>query len=224
MYEDGNIAVFDKPYGIDVPEFTQAVTASFPTARAVHRLDRNTRGLIVYALTDEAENALIEGFRKRTFRKFYVAEVKGVPHPKAARISAYLQKDAQNSHVSVNRSGRGLPIETAYRVIEERGATSLVEVELITGRTHQIRAHLAFIGHPVVGDGKYGDNKFNHALHANVQRLQAQRMVFAFPASSPLYYLDGKEIALPPAFGSDGNGKSDGSDKGDGSDGSDRDE
>ncbi len=199
LFADQNVAVFNKPVGLTSEDFYSQIQSVYPSARAIHRLDRNTGGIIIYALTDDAEKELLKGFKERTFTKRYLAEVKGVPSKKAAVITAYLKKNADAGTVLV----RGEPaagfveIKTAYTVKGQSGDTSVLDVELLTGRTHQIRAHLAHIGHPIVGDGKYGDGKFNKQKNAKVQRLRAYSLTLSFKKGSPLEYLSGKTFTLP---------------------------
>ena len=199
VFSDENIAVFNKPAGTLSEDFYLSVKEVFPSALAVHRLDRNTRGLIVYALNAVSERELLAGFKNRTFRKFYLAEVVGSPSPAAATLTAYLYKDAESGYAVVRSSPlKGYEkIKTAYKTRKNGEFTSLLEVELITGKTHQIRAHLKFIGNPIVGDEKYGDAAFNKSRGIHRQRLQAYRIVFRFGKDSPLAYLDGKEISVP---------------------------
>lgn len=203
IYSDDNVAVLNKPFGVETDELEKRLKEEIPSARAVHRLDRNTRGVIIYALSDEAEAELKKGFKDRTFKKIYLAEVWGVPEKSSAVIRAYLEKDAASGTVYIHdtRQKGDVEIATAYTVLSSSGSTSVLEVELLTGRTHQIRAHLAHIGHPIIGDGKYGDRDVNKRFHASVQRLQAKSITLAFPPSSPLAYLDGREFSVPAEIG-----------------------
>jgi len=203
LYADENVLVFNKPSGITSEDFYDKVRAEYPTARAVHRLDRNTRGIIAYALTDVAEEALLSGFKQRTFTKLYLAEVIGRPKQDEATLSAYLNKDAETGTVYIHdrKQPGDVQIKTAYRVLRSSGSTSVLEVELLTGRTHQIRAHLSHIGHPIIGDEKYGDTAVNKIYRSTRQHLQAYRLVLRFEEDSPLYYLNGREFSLSPAFG-----------------------
>ena len=201
-YADENVAVFFKREGITSEDFYASILNRFPSALAVHRLDRNTRGLTIFALNKCAEAELIAGFKNRKFEKYYLAEIFGSFEKDGDLLTAYLVKDAEKSRVFVYDTPRAgaVKIQTAYRTIKRSGDTSLLEVELITGKTHQIRAHLAHAGHPIVGDGKYGKAPQNKQKHAKTQRLTAYRLVLHFDKNSPLYYLDGKAFSLKEEF------------------------
>ena len=175
VYEDGNVLVADKESGVN----SEAVFSALRERGEVffiHRLDRNTAGLIVFARTREAEEELLRAFRGRSVGKEYLARVIGTPSPAHAVLEAYLIKDAASSRVQITDRPVGEKIVTEYEVLSSSEGTSLLKVTLHTGKTHQIRAHLAFIGHPIVGDEKYGDGAFNRAHHATRQRLVAKRL------------------------------------------------
>ena len=197
-YEDENILVFNKKAGITSEDFFELVKKSYPSAKFVHRLDRNTSGLTVFGLTEEAEKELLGGFKQRTFNKYYKAEVYGFMPKKEDVLNAYLIKDSEKSEVKIfkERVIGSVPISTGYKVLEEKENSSILEVELLTGRTHQIRAHLAFIGHFVIGDGKYGKETVNKTFNAKEQRLQAYKIIFHFKEGETLFYLDGKTFEI----------------------------
>lgn len=198
IYGDENILVCYKPSGITSEDFYAKVKAKNPSAGFIHRLDRNTDGLMVFSLGERAESELLRGFKERTFKKYYLAEVYGVPKKSQASLTGYLIKDGERGLVKVyDEPVRGAQkIITEYKTLKSDGTTSLLEVSLVTGKTHQIRAHLAHIGNFVIGDGKYGDERVNRQFRAKGQRLTAYKIKFCFEKSSPLYYLDGKEIEL----------------------------
>ncbi len=159
------------------------------TVMACHRLDSGTGGLMIFARAVEAEAAVREMMEKGKIRKSYRCVVRGLPSPEHAVLTAWLIKDAARAMVSVY--GRPLPggrtAVTEYSVLKHAGDRSLLAVTLHTGRTHQIRAHLAHLGHPILGDDKYGDRAFNRQHKARRQMLWACKLEFQFaPAECPL--------------------------------------
>ena len=215
VYEDAHVLLINKPQGIpsqneDRPfEGDSALTRSLAylathgektdCVRLCHRLDVQTGGLLLLTKDDAAYEAAVEAFSARTFQKFYTCRVKGCPAREQETMHAWLRKDAQLSRVAVtDYPARGAQeIVTAYRVLEH-GAHARLEVELITGRTHQIRAHLAHIGHPILGDDKYGDRALNRQLGLSRQQLWATRLVVH--ASGALAYLEGRSFSVACPF------------------------
>lgn len=197
IYSDDNLLVLDKPSGITSEDYENLVKKTYPTATLCHRLDRNTSGLIILSLNKDAEEELLKAFKLRTIKKHYLTEVYGFFKENSGRLEDYLVKDENLSEVKVyNRKvDGGVKIITDYKVLETLEETSILEVDLITGKTHQIRAHFAFHGHFVIGDGKYGDNMINKRLKAKYQRLTAYKVVFGFDGGK-LNYLNDKEIKL----------------------------
>ena len=191
------IAVF-KPNDITSEDFYNKVLLSFPSAKAIHRLDRNTSGILVYALDNNSEIELLNAFKTHTVKKYYLAEVYGVLKEKQAILTAYLVKNNQSGTVKVydEKTENSLTVKTEYKVVKEYDNSSVLSILLHTGRTHQIRAHMAHIGHFVIGDGKYGKEKINRQFNANYQRLCAYKITFKFSENSLLNYLNGKEISL----------------------------
>lgn len=193
VYRDENVLIADKFAGVNT-EALAAHLARTCGARAVHRLDRNTCGLLAFALNGEAERALLAAFRGRTVRKVYEAVCLHPFAQKRASLHAYLTKDAKKAEVRVFSQPRAgaLPIATEYEVLEERGGLARVQIVLHSGRTHQIRAHMAFIGHPVLGDEKYGDEAANRRYGVKRQLLVAKRLSFA--CEGALASLGGREF------------------------------
>ena len=193
LYKDDNIIVADKNAGFTSEEVFLDLKENFGDVRFIHRLDRNTAGIMIFALNEKAENALLNGFRDREFDKIYRAEVYGKMPEKQAVLKAYLVKDSVNSLVRISDYPvkGSVEIKTGYRVKEETQNSSILEVTLFTGKTHQIRAHLAHIGHFILGDGKYGDNSVNKRLKIKNQQLIAEKLTLHFK-DGILKYLNGK--------------------------------
>ena len=204
IYEDQDVIVVFKPRKIETVTETGESLLSLVSKQknselfAVHRLDRNTEGLVVFAKNLDAKNALDEAFKNRTIHKFYLALVAGVPTSKEEKLVAYLKKDEQRSLVYItDKKQEGFDeIKTNYKVIKENENSSVLEVELLTGKTHQIRAHLAHIGFPIIGDEKYGNAKVNKAFSKRFQCLCAYKLIFDFPPENYLAHLSSKIIEI----------------------------
>ena len=209
VYSDANVLAVDKPSGLPTaeadggPDTLEArLKALYGTAYPLHRLDVNTTGLVLFARTEQARDELLSAFEKRQVHKTYHCVVKGVPSPKEAFCTAYLQKDAQKARVTVYSGPRpgAKEIQTAYRMLASKGGESLLAVDLYTGRTHQIRAHLAHLGHPLLGDDKYGDRDWNRARKVCLPRLCAVELSFSLPTTSPLAYLNELRLTAQPPW------------------------
>lgn len=193
VYEDENLLVVDKESGVN----SEAVYAALSRERNcyfIHRLDRNTQGLMAFALNEKTERALLSAFKERRVEKRYHALCVGTFPQREEVLTAYLKKDAERAQVKVfdvPKNGAE-QIVTEYRVLSVKDGFTKVEVTLHTGKTHQIRAHLAHIGCPILGDMKYGNTVINKGKKAARQCLVAKYL--SFTADGVLSYLKGKEF------------------------------
>ncbi len=222
VYEDENILLLDKKVGLlshpDETEYNDTLITrvkrylyekgeydpkgenSF-TPSLVNRIDRNTGGIVIAAKNAESLRILNQKLKDRELEKFYLCVIHGKLAKKKGLLEGWLIKDEKKNKVAVyNQQKNGAKqIRTKYTVIAESKNLSLVEVELLTGRTHQIRAHFASIGHPLLGDGKYGTNELNKA-HGGYKKqfLYSYRLKFAFTTDAGiLNYLNGKSFEAP---------------------------
>lgn len=205
IYEDENILVINKPANIEVTgdnSLTSLIHKKYENSdfkpMPCHRLDRNTTGLILYAKNEDALNILLDKFKNHEIEKHYLALVYGVPPVDYKRIESYLFKDNKKSMVYISDTPKKgyVKIITSFSVLERKSDnTSLLDVQIETGKTHQIRAHLAHIGYPIIGDGKYGKNEINKKFGKKTQMLCSYSLKFNFKTDSGiLNYLDSKCI------------------------------
>lgn len=167
------------------------------TPALCNRIDRNTGGIVIAAKNAEALRVLNEKIRERELSKFYLCICLGRPEPPKGRIECFLRKDSKTNTVRVYHHPvpDGRSAVTLYETLETRDRLSLVEVELLTGRTHQIRASFADMGHPLLGDGKYGVGSVNRRYGETQQALYSYRLRFDFPTDAGiLNYLRGREF------------------------------
>ncbi len=220
VYEDENILLVDKPVGMVVHEdndntsdtlinrikcylwkkgeYIPEQEQSFVPALC-NRIDRNTGGIVIAAKNAESLRVLNQKIRDRELIKLYLCVVQGMPEKSSATMTAYLHKLSEENRVVVSdkKTPENRTIKTKYRVLDSIGSQSLVEVDLLTGRTHQIRAHFAHVGHPLLGDGKYGSNKVNKQYGYNGQALYSYKLRFEFTTESGcLEYLNGREFEV----------------------------
>ena len=164
-----------------------------------NRIDRNTGGIVIAAKNAEALRILNDKIRDREIEKYYLCAVQGRPKPPAGRLENYLFKDAKKNQVFVRERPEpgARTAVTEYRTLSSRGALSLVECRLLTGRTHQIRVQMAHAGWPLLGDGKYGSERFNRDYGEKGQALYSYRLRFDFPTDAgALDYLRGREFRV----------------------------
>ena len=219
VYEDENILLANKPAGISVHddeaggETLIAQILSYLSHKGewnpkeenafipalCNRIDRNTSGIVIAAKTAEALRIMNEKIKNRELSKYYLCVVFGTPKPKNGALKGYIFKDSKENRVYVKPTpspGAKTAI-TKYNVLKTNGELSLVECELITGRTHQIRAQMAASGHPLLGDGKYGKNADNKRYGEKYQALCSYKLKFSFKTpSGALEYLNGKTFTL----------------------------
>ena len=220
VYEDENIILCDKRAGMIVHsddkestntlishitaylyqkgEYDPAKENSFAPALC-NRIDRNTGGIVIAAKNAEALRVMNEKIKNDEISKFYYCVVHGKMPKKSDTLTGFLLKDSDKNQVKIfDKQVKGSKnIITKYKVVSEKNGMSLLEIELVTGRTHQIRAHMSYIGHPLLGDGKYGVNKDDRARGYKYQALYAYRLRFDFDDNSgALGYLKGKEVKL----------------------------
>lgn len=220
VYEDENVLLVNKPCGLVVHEdddnsvdtlinrikkylyrkgeYIPENESSF-TPSLCNRLDRNTQGIVICAKNAESLRTLNLAVKERTIQKKYLCVTLGEPKPRSAVIEAYHIKDEKSNTVKIysNEVPMSKKIVTGYRVLKTVGDLTLCEIDLITGRTHQIRAHMAFIGCPLLGDGKYGVNEINRRYNVKTQALCAYKLTFNMgDDGKSLSYLNGKTFEI----------------------------
>ncbi|HIT36690.1 MAG TPA: RluA family pseudouridine synthase [Candidatus Faecousia intestinavium] len=167
------------------------------TPALCNRIDRNTGGIVIAAKTAEALRVMNQKIKDRELDKRYLAIVEGTPRPQKGTLKGYLFKDAKQNRVFVTDTPQpgAKTCQTNYITLASRNGLSLVECELITGRTHQIRAQFAHAGHPLLGDGKYG--KLDKRYDRNYQALYSYKLTFCFTTDAgALEYLNGKSFQV----------------------------
>jgi len=199
VYRDECVLVLEKPTGLlavpgrgpDLQDCLSArVQRDFPRALVVHRLDRDTSGLMVMALDADAQRDLSRQFAVRTVEKRYVAVVFGCPEASAGRIDLPMRKDFDRPPRHTIDSVNGRPAQTDWRLLERAADRSRLEIRPVTGRSHQIRLHLAMLGHPILGDNLYAHEEARamsprlllHAAHLSLKHPRdGRRMAWTSP-------------------------------------------
>ncbi len=220
VYEDENILLIDKKQGVlvhpddkeyrdtligriqhylyDKGEYNPEEEQSFKPSLA-NRIDRGTGGIVIATKSAEALRIICEKIKLREIDKQYLAVIHGIPKKQAATLEGFLQKNESRNKVYLknSREDGALTIKTRYRVLATKNNLSLIEVDLLTGRTHQIRAHMASIGHPLLGDGKYGKLSADKKLGFTRQALYSYKLTFNFKSDAGiLNYLNGKAFTV----------------------------
>ena len=208
VYEDSNILIVNKPLNIEVTgenSLSSILQAQYqdngvPFLEPCHRLDRNTCGLVLYAKNEPSLSILLNGFKNREIEKHYRCIVYNLPKNKKATLNAYLFKDKKKSQVYISDIPmKGYQkITTSYTLLDTdiKNNLAYLDIHLHTGKTHQIRAHLAHIGLPILGDGKYGINKINKQFSCKYQQLYSYSLTFHLKSPKHLAYLNEKTFKL----------------------------
>lgn len=209
IFEDENILVVDKPEALPVTEDSSNSTTLTSILKSkygksinpCHRIDRNTKGLVLFAKNDEVLRILLDKFKNKEIEKHYIAKVYGIPQKNHDILEAYLFKDSKKSFVYISDTPKKdyQKIVTEYTIMKKDLYQNIayLDINLHTGKTHQIRAHLSHIGYPILGDGKYGVREINKKFGLKTQELYSYILKFNFKSNSGiLNYLNGIEIKL----------------------------
>lgn len=201
LFNDDNVLLVNKRAGIEVVSEEERnlfdiLKLDFPTLLPIHRIDRNTEGIVIFAKNHSAEQELLKAFKERSIIKKYLLKVKGRVKIDDIKHKMYLKKLPSSSKVlisEVKTSGYD-EIVTYFNIVKYIDNDTILQAELVTGKTHQIRAHIAYFGYPIVGDGKYGVGDSKNMC------LTASYMAFKFPKKSYLEYLNNEVFEIKPSW------------------------
>lgn len=198
VFESENVLIIYKKAGIETAG-EKSLESVLKNVYAVHRLDRNTEGLVIFAKNESAKQKLENAFKKHLISKIYMAEVVGKFDSENKIFEDFLVKDPENAFVKIypKKVDGAVKIQTRINTIKSGKESSMLEIELISGKTHQIRAHLAYLGHAIIGDGKYGKNEDNKKFQQSRQKLACVKLSFANVGISEI---DGKTFKKLPTW------------------------
>ena len=207
VFEDSFVAIVNKFKGIEVSSPTENSIEKILNVEnkkyyALNRLDRNTEGLVIFAKSKNVLEKLKKAMKNNEINKFYLAEVVGSPSWNEKTAISFLLKDEEKSEVKIFDSPRkdAVKIQTNLTVLNRSsGGTTVVMAEIHNGKTHQIRAQLAHLGHPIVGDGKYGKNQDNKKFKTKTQKLTSFKLVFNIK-DEDLKYLNDLNLEIKPTW------------------------
>ena len=197
IYEDENIIIVNKPKKLEVISQTKNIdllNLINPNFYAVHRIDFNTEGLVIFAKNLESKNQLDSAFKNSQVQKSYVTICKNYPEKDEITFQDYLIKNDKNVKIYKTNEKNSKIILTQIKCLKKKNGFCLLDVNLLTGRTHQIRVHMAYIDHPIAGDPKYGPRK---TIEANGQLLHACTLEFIHPTTKEKMHF---EAPLDPTF------------------------
>ena len=203
VYEDSNILIVNKPSNIEVVgdnSISSILSKKYSYIEPCHRIDRNTIGLVLFAKNKAVLNDIINAFKNNEIEKHYIALCYGIPKEEKSTLSDYLFKDSKKSMVYISNAPKKgyVKIITSYKVLKHNKIDnlSILDVTLHTGKTHQIRAHLAYYNLPIIGDGKYGINDINKKYKLKTQALCSYSLCFHFEKENNISNLNNKVFKL----------------------------
>ena len=206
VYEDDDVIVFDKGKKIEVCDGEYNIKNEYQKyfgkeIFAIHRLDAGTGGLVLFAKNRDAEKILTDGFKKHLVKKYYYAVVSGESKQNDT-LKGYLVKDAERAKVKIfdKPTFGAFEVELEYQKIAQKDDLKMLNVMIVAGKTHQIRAQLAHAHLPILGDDKYGDREINKKYKYKFQLLQAYKIVFLLENNSRLQYLNNVNLEAKCEF------------------------